>query len=228
MNKYQRFVLEQVKCCVSKDEEPSFDKMFVEFVNSKEEFEVRQDENYNIKKHFIHIRGAQIASVKVDGKSAALTNEEKKQYRIAVNFEKPAKEIEIEFADHICENLKLRLAFIEVDHQIYDSKVQAEINERIHPEHKTGIDLVNIYWDSVSYKVAYSQINLYVVATGERLIGKFKESETTFKSITGLAFGTYHYEIIEFDNDGKELARTNKISFNLTAPNYSGRHTVII
>lgn len=34
-----------------------------------------------------------------------------------------------------------------------------------------------------------------------------------FKSITGLAYGKYCYEIIEFDGDGTEIARTYKIEF---------------
>ena len=59
---------------------------------------------------------------------------------------------------------------------------------------------------------------------------KYKENEATFKSVTGLAFGTYLYEIIEFDKDGKEIARSGKIQFELKKPHYGGdgRHTVII
>ena len=36
------------------------------------------------------------------------------------------------------------------------------------------------------------------------------------------------YEIIETNKDGKELARSGKIYFDLVMPNYSGRHTVVI
>lgn len=232
MDKYQKFVLEHIACCVSINEELSFNASLAGFINSDGDFEIKQNENYNIKKHFIYFKdkGEQLSSVKIDGKAIgkAVINE-KKYLRAEVDFDKPAKEIKFEFADGICEPVVCKLKFIEVDHGIYDSKVQAEINASIKPEHKTGVDLVNIYWNLVSDAVAESQVNLYFVSsTGERLIGKYKESEATFKSVTGLAFGRYCYEIIETTKDAKELARTGKIYFDLVMPNYSGRHTVVI
>ena len=230
MDKYQKFVLEHIGCCVSVNEEFSFNTSLVDFINSNEEFEVKQNENYNIKKHYIYFKdnGDQLSSIKVDGKKAENFELNGKKYpRVEVNFDKPAKEITFEFADGICEPLTCKLKFVEVDHGIYDSKVQAEINASIKPEHKTGVDLVNIYWNLVSEKVELTQINLYAWTSEERLIAKYKETEATFKSVTGLAFGTYFYEIIEFDKDGKELARTGKIQFRLNKPDY-GENTVII
>ena len=76
--------------------------------------------------------------------------------------------------------------------------------------------MVNIYWDAVSDKVEEINIMLYsVTKETERLIAKYKQNEKIFKSITGLAFGDYKYEIVEFDKNGNELARTEKISFTL-------------
>ena len=80
----------------------------------------------------------------------------------------------------------------------------------------------------MSDNVETTQINLYFVSNNsERLISKFKESGAMFKSVTGLAFGTYRYEVIEFGKNGKELARTQKIEFKLSAPNYGRRQTVV-
>ena len=232
MDKYQKFVLEHISCNISINDEFSFNNSLAEFINSDGEFEVKQNENYNIKKHFIYFKdkGDQLSSVKIDGKAVVKVEiKEKKYIRAEVDFDKPAKEIKFEFADGICEPVVCKLKFVEVDHGIYDSKVQAEINASIKPEHKTGVDLVNIYWNLVSDAVVESQVNLFFVSsTGERLIGKYKESEVTFKSVTGLAFGRYCYEIIETNKDGKELARSGKIYFDLVMPNYSGRHTVVI
>ncbi len=232
MDKYQKFVLEHIGVCISVNEELSFSNNLSELVNSDGELEIKQNENYNIKKHFIYFKdkGEQIASIKVDGKATKPVEIDGRKYpRAEVDFDKPAKEIRFEFANGICEPLVCKLKFVEVDHGIYDSKVQAEINASIKPEHKTGVDLVNIYWNLVSDKVVESQVNLYFVSqTGERVIGKYKETEISFKSVTGLAFGRYCYEIIEFGKDGKELARTGKVYFDLVMPNYSGRHTVVI
>lgn len=232
MDKYQKFVLDHIGCCVSANEELSFNTSLAGFINADGEFEVKQNENYNIKKHFIYFKdkGEQLSSVKIDGKTAGSVElDGRKLIRAEVDFDKPAKEIKFEFADGICEPVVCKLKFIEVDHGIYDSKVQAEINASIKPEHKTGTDLVNIYWNLVSDAVVESQVNLFFVSsTGERLIGKYKESDVTFKSVTGLAFGRYCYEIIETNKEGKEVARSGKIYFDLVMPNYSGRHTVVI
>lgn len=232
MDKYQKFVLDHIACCVSVNEELSFNTNLSGFIDAEGEFEVKQNENYNIKKHFIYFKdkGEQLSSVKLDGKAVSKIEIDGKKYlRAEVDFDKPAKEIKFEFADGICEPVVCKLKFVEVDHGIYDSKVQAEINASIKPEHKTGVDLVNIYWNLVSEAVVESQVNLYFVSsTGERLIGKYKETEVTFKSVTGLAFGRYCYEIIETNKDGKEVARTGKVYFDLVMPNYSGRHTVVI
>ena len=238
MDKYQKFVLDRVVCFVKTEDNLEIESgkpSIVSFINEKDEFVVKQDENYNVKKHYILIGGTFVKAVELDGKKiSAKEAPEKSSFRgkayvVPVDFDNRAKELKICLADDLADPLTLKLVFEEVDHSIYDSKVQAEINASIKPEHKTGQDLVNIYWNLVSDKVELTQVNLYVLSNGERLIGKYKESESTFKSVTGLAYGTYLYEIIEFDKDGKEIARTGKIQFELKAPttNFNGRHVVI-
>ena len=239
MNKYQKFILERVVCYIKTDDNleiSSGKNPLVSYLNEKDEFVVKQDNNYNIKKHYILIGGSFVKSIELDGKK--INSKEAPQnspfygkaFVVPVDFDNRAQEIKLFFADDLEDPAVLKLHFVEADHSIYDGMVQAEINKKICAEHKTGTDLVNIYWNLVSDKVEYSQLNLYVCSNGERLIGKYKETEATFKSITGLAFGTYRYEIIEFDKDGKEIARTGKIDFTLSQPHYdgNGEYTVII
>lgn len=238
MDKYQKFILDRTVCFISANKEPDSNakkNSVTSFVNENGEFLVKQVENYNIKKHFILFSGVKLASVEIDGSACEVIDTPKhglldeKTIVVPVDFDKQAKQIKVSFPDGLAEPLALKFCFVETDHSIYDSKVQAEINQKICPEHKTGTDLVNIYWNLVSDEVETTQINLYFVSNNsERLISKFKESEAMFKSVTGLAFGTYRYEVIEFDKNGKELARTQKIEFRLIAPDYSGEHTVII
>lgn len=238
MDKYQKFILDRTICFISANKELDSNakkNSVTSFVNENGEFLVKQVENYNIKKHFILFSGVKLASVEIDGSACEVIDTPKhglldeKTIVVPVDFDKQAKQIKVSFPDALAEPLALKLCFVETEHSIYDSKVQAEINQKICPEHKTGTDLVNIYWNLVSDEVETTQINLYFVSNNsERLISKFKESEAMFKSVTGLAFGTYRYEVIEFDKNGKELARTQKIEFRLVAPNYSGRHTVVI
>ena len=239
MDKYQNFVLEKVVCFVTTSDNLEINnkkESAVSLANEKNELVIKQNENYNIKKHFILIGGTFIKSVELDGKKIAMKEAPEnsvfygKAFVVPVDFDNKAKELKLCLVDDLADPVTLKLIFEEVDHSIYDGKVQDEINKQICPEHKTGQDLVNIYWNLVSDKVELTQINLYILTNGERLIGKYKENEATFKSVTGLAFGTYLYEIIEFDKDGKEIARSGKIQFELKKPHYGGdgRHTVII
>ena len=145
---------------------------------------------------------------------------------VEVDFNNRIKELTIVYRD-VVDPITIPVEFIEADRSIYDAQVQKETNALIKPEHKTGNDLVNIYWNLVNDKVEIVKINLYSVSNNEtRLIGKYKEEEAMFKSITGLAYGKYCYEIIELDGAGNEVARTDKIEFTLSVPNYSGRNTV--
>lgn len=232
MDKYLKFILDRVSCAICVDvngETINGLNPLTQYINSNEEFEIKQNDDYNIKKHYVFIGGELFSSVKIDGKKVEVVElNPGKFYRVEVDFDNRAKELRLEFEDGLAEPTTFKLRFVEADHAIHDAKVQAQINESIKPEHKTGQDLVNIYWNLVSEKVALSQVNLYVCSDGERLVGRFKETEMTFKSVTGLAYGTYLYEIIEFDKDGKELARTGKIEFRLAKPVYggNGRHVV--
>ena len=102
MDKYQKFVLEHLGVCISVNEDLEFNKNLAELINSDGELEIRQNENYNIKKHFIYFKdkGEQLASIKIDGKTAGSIEINGRKYpRAEVDFDKPAKEIKFEFAD---------------------------------------------------------------------------------------------------------------------------------
>lgn len=231
MNKYQEFALTQTKYVVYEDAEGKRP------VNKKNEWAnassgkiiIKQSDNYNITKYYLRIDGYSIKAVIVNGKEADIRfTDSHPSPLIEVDFNNKIKEITIVYRD-VVEPIVLPVEFIETDINIYDEQIQREINAAIKPEHKTGNDLVNIYWNLVNDKVEVVKINLYAESNGEmRLIGRYKEEEAMFKSITGLAYGKFCYEIIEFDGVGNEVGRTEKISFILSAPNYGGKNTVTI
>ena len=233
MNKYQRFVISRIRGYLATDSNFNENKPLIEFLDDEDNLVITQDENYNIKNRNLMIMSNVIDHVELDGKriDPVKENDKRNDHYVIIpfNFDKRAKQLKLYFSNGITEDVILNIAFSEADHKIFDSKVQAEINEKIKPEHKTGNDLVNIYWNLVSDEVETTQINLYFVSGEERLIGKYKENGPMFKSITGLAFGTYRYEIIELGKNGEELARTKKIEFKISAPVYGGgKNTVII
>lgn len=157
---------------------------------------------------------------------------------LPVDFDNQIRNIRISSVSSIFNQIDLELEYVFADKKAYYAKKEAEdlakkeadqkeLNLRIKPEHKTGNDLVNIYWNLVNDKVEIVKINLYSISNNDtRLIGKYKEEEAMFKSITGLAYGKYCYEILELDGAGTEIARTDKIEFTLSVPNYGGRNTV--
>ena len=232
MNKYQEFILEKGFCCLSTDLDFKKIESLSAFVEN-DKFSIKQDDNYNIKKYNLLIVSHSIESIEIDGKKYEKNNLDFKNYDsyivIPLDFDDKVSKITFNFVNSIADPLTLSLNYIETDHSIFDSKIQKDINAKIKPEHKTGADLVNIYWNLVSDKVDKTVITLYLVTQSEdRIIAKYKETESMFKSITGLAYGNYKYEITEYDDKGNELARTEKISFRLSKPNYSGRKPVII
>lgn len=233
MNKYQKFVVERIRGYLATEMDFNSNKPLIEFLDENNNLLITQDENYNIKHRNLLLASTSISYVEIDGKRIDKINDDncklKNSVIIPFDFDKKSSKVTIHFMDDIVEPIDLGIRYIEVDHSIYDAKVQKEVNSRINPEHKTGNDLVNIYWDLVSERVSETRVILYSVSDGkERLIAKYKENEAAFKSITGLAFGNYKYEIIEFDEEGKELARTPKISFTIKAASSSGKPTIII
>lgn len=90
----------------------------------------------------------------------------------------------------------------------------------------TGVDLVNIYFQPCCDEYKYTEIALY---KENMLLAKYKvDEETFFKSIGGLAFGTYEFILKQFDKKNNIILETDKISFSISAPNYSGRRKITI
>ena len=224
MNKYQDFALKYTRYVVYEDENGKKTSNGLDaWLNASDgKITIQQSTNYNITKYYLRIDGYYIKSVVVNGKEVEIkfTDSSHPSPVVEVDFNNRIKELTIVYRD-VVEPITIPVEFIEADRSIYDAQVQKETNALIKPEHKTGNDLVNIYWNLVNDKVEVVKINLYSISNGDtRLIGKYKEEESMFKSITGLAYGKYCYEIIELDGSGKEVARTDKIEFTLSVPNY--------
>ena len=61
------------------------------------------------------------------------------------------------------------------------------------------------------------------------MLAKYKVDEGTFfKSISGLAYGTYEYVVKQYGKSDKLLLETAKIKFTINTPNYGGKPNIII
>lgn len=226
MNKYQKFILDKTLCFVSKDMTVCSKAYFNSFINDAGEFEVKQDENYNIKKHNIILSGLTISYVELDGIKYESTNFEKHSYFdnkmivIPVDFDNPAKELKIFFADNLADALSVKLKFIEADKGLYDAKMHdALIKERIKTANiktATGADLVNIYFQPCCEDYVRTEIVLF---KDNMMLAKYKiDEEAFFKSIGGLAYGKYTFVLKQFDKDSDALFETEHIEFTISSP----------
>lgn len=226
MNKYQKFILDRTLCFVSKDMTVGTKAYFNSFINNDGEFEVKQDENYNIKQHFIVLSGLTISLVELDGVKYESTNFEnhslfdKKMIVIPVDFDTPAKDLKIYFCDDLADSISIKLRFIAADKVAYDEKMLGElIKQRIKAANikvSTGADLVNIYFQPCCDNYVRSEIVLY---KDNMMLAKYKiDEETFFKSIGGLAYGKYTFVLIQLDKDSNTLFKTEHIEFTISSP----------
>lgn len=236
MNKYQKFLLNYCRAYVKTDY--NFDKNVpvLDLIDDNKYLIINQDDNYNIKTRNLMLVSDSILYIEVDNVKYLRGNKPELRINssyiyiiVPFDFDKKANEITFHFVDDLADPLTLNLKYVEADHSIYDSKVQAKLNEQIKPEHKTGADLVNLYWNYVAESTNV-KINLYSISNeGERLIAKYNEREVMFKSIMGLAYGKYCYEIIEYDDNGNTIALTQHMPFEIKKPiNGNGKPTIII
>lgn len=230
MNKYQKFILDKTLCFVSKDMTAGSKAYFNSFINNNGEFEVKQDENYNIKQHFIVLSGLTVSFVELDGIRYESTNFEnhtlfnKKMIAIPVDFDKPAKELKLYFVDNFADALSIKLKFVAADKGLYDAKMHdALIKERTKTANirvSTGADLVNIYFQPCCDDYVRTEIVLF---KDNMMLAKYKiDEETFFKSIGGLAYGKYTFVLKQFDKDSNALFETEHIEFTISSPKPQG------
>ena len=164
-----------------------------------------------------------------------------KVFSIIIDFNKRIDCVIIKFHHNIADNLEITFAYQEADREKYEIK-QAELankalRERAAVKHSPGEALVNIYFQPCSDEYDHTEISLFIPekTKRERVPGPYGPRDKTtvltwtmimrspiekgmfFKSITGLAYGTYAYRVKQFDRNGKVILETEHIEFELRA-----------
>jgi hypothetical protein len=197
--------------------------------------EIKQDDDITITKYPLTFKAVDLVitdvSIIVGGKSETqhFTLEEidgkivrERLYNIVLDFENRIDTIEFKFHDNFADPLRINVIYIEADKAAYHAKQeslkQAELIAAMNVSHRTGLDLVNIYWQYASPEVEITKIDLYVKEENERMkIASYNcDNETMFKSIGGLAFGDYEYQLAQFKKDKHLVAHTPFIPFRLS------------
>lgn len=159
-------------------------------------------------------------------------------YIVPIDFDDKADKLKITFVNNIADEYVIELKFVEADKDLYYQRQEADrkVNmlQSAQIKHSTGTDLINIYFQPCCSDYEYTEIYLYIpqdyVTVGGphgpvkkpsswQLFKKCKiPSEDFYKSINGLAYGTYAYVIKQFDKKDNLLLETEYIEFSLKAP----------
>ena len=141
-------------------------------------------------------------------------------FSVILDFEKRVEKVKLTFADNIVDDYIFSVQYVEADKDFYYQKQAEEHKAKLlsaaQIKHSTGADLVNIYFQPCCIQYAKTEIVLYKATM---MLAKYKvEEETFFKSISGLAPGTYSYVIKQYDKKDDLLMETEHFEFQIQNP----------
>lgn len=240
MDKYQKYLMNMARSYFAyiNEKEKNIVKCY-----TNDKIMITQDEDITVGGYFLYIanksfervfaiKGEQQIALKAefDPIMSSKSSGEQRRFFLPLSFDNRIESIKIVFNNNLADDLIIPVIYVEANKEKYYAKVAQEQNAKLlakaQIKHATGADLVNIYFQPCSDDYFSTTIILY---QGNMLMAKYKiDPEVFFKSISGLAYGEYSYEVIQYDKDGNELMRTDKIRFSISRPNYGGKPVVRI
>lgn len=201
---------------------------------------IQEEDIFSIQYEFVLKANVNIASCSyfLDGEWKEASKKGESNFYVLLDMEHRVEQIKIVFRDNLADAYVFRVGYVEADKELYyqkqEEKKKAERVAAAQIKHSTGLDLVNIYFQPCCSDYEYTEIYLYIPQDYETVGGPygpvkkpsswqlFKKckvsSEDFYKSISGLAYGTYAYVVKQFDKKGDLLLETEYIEFSLKAP----------
>lgn len=187
--------------------------------------------------YFLNDKWCKASSVKADtllSWSDRFVDMAKKGYKfycVDLCFDNRVTSIRFEYKNNIVEPYELKVNYQEASKDEYYRKVVAqqrkELLQKMSLQCKTGDALVNFFWQIARDDVKKVRVELFL--DNQQLIMKSDmNTDVLFKSIQGLAYGLYYYRVSQLNDKDEVVVESDLLSFKLSAPNYSGRHTVVI
>ena len=218
MNKYQKYFLKEdayIDCfALGSDINCSLDRTLQNGV-----VRIKQNEDISIKEYTLASRHPF---------DYLCENEWRKSYKMenrvwqiakfdcAVPIEKVRFLVDNEFVEALEINIEYEFADVEAYDKKQEQKRKNDLIEKASIKHSTGADLVNIYFQPCSSDYIRTEIALY---RDGLMLSKYKvDEESFFKSIGGLAYGTYSFIVKQFDKSDNLLLETEHIEFTVKAP----------
>ena len=218
MNKYQKYFLKEdayIDCfALGSDINCSLDRTLENGV-----VRIKQNEDISIKEYTLASRYP--FDYLCENEWRKSSKMENRVWQIAkfdwsVPIEKVRFLVDNEFVEALEINIEYEFADVEAYNKKQEQKRKNDLIERASIKHSTGADLVNIYFQPCSSDYIRTEIALY---RDGLMLAKYKvDEESFFKSIGGLAYGTYSFIVKQFDRNDNLLLETEYIEFTLKSP----------
>ena len=244
MNKYQIAILENqdVKAFYACTSVKNSTVLAAGFDYDNDTYALIQEEDiFSTTYEFVVKANSNIESCEYYCNGAWIAAEKKADnFVIILDFEKRAEKVKFTFADNIADDYIFKVSYTEADKDLYYQKQEADRKANLlaaaQIKHSTSSDLINIYFQPCCDKYEYTEILLYIPQeenfkgwTGDgrkvveilswSMIKKCKVSpEDFYKSINGLAPGTYSYVIKQYDKKDELLMETEHFEFRIQKP----------
>ena len=218
MNKYQKYFLKEdayIDCfALGSDINCSLDRTLENGV-----VRIKQNEDISIKEYTLASRYPFDYLCENEWrKSSKMENRvwQIAKFDWAVPIEKVRFLVDNEFVEALEINIEYEFADVEAYNKKQEQKRKNDLIEKASIKHSTGADLVNIYFQPCSSDYIRTEIALY---RDGLMLAKYKvDEESFFKSIGGLAYGTYSFVVKQFDKNDNLLLETEHIEFTVKAP----------
>ena len=218
MNKYQKYFLKEdayIDCfALGSDINCSLDRTLENGV-----VRIKQNEDISIKEYTLASRYP--FDYLCENEWRKSSKMENRVWQIAkfdwsVPIEKVRFLVDNEFVEALEINIEYEFADVEAYNKKQEQKRKNDLIEKASIKHSTGADLVNIYFQPCSSDYIRTEIALY---RDGLMLAKYKvDEESFFKSIGGLAYGTYSFIVKQFDKSDNLLLETEHIEFTIKAP----------
>ena len=214
MNKYQKSLLTETSCSMRHCEEN---------VWTGEKFFFKQNEDITLKDYVLCISNPSIEAVfAMEGDTQTPFEKKEGKFCFFVDFDHKIDGIKIVFQNGLADDLIVPVEYVEADKEAYYAQKEKERKDALLAAASikcaTGADLVNIYFQPCCKEYGRTEIALY---RDNQMLAKYKVDEDSFfKSIGGLAYGTYSFILKQFDKAGKTILETTPMLFTI----HNSRH----
>ena len=214
------------------------------FNESADTFNITQDEDITKTQYYLIIDMEYVESNMFEGIFAHKDNQwvevpcVNKQYRILVDFHDKTDAIKFSFVNKIANDYILKVTYTEADKEKYYAKLEQTRKDGLlaaaEIKVSTGADLVNIYFQPCCDEYDHTEIKLFVPKDYVTVGGPYgpvqKPScwsvikkcdvpvDDFYKSVNGLACGTYAFILKQFDKNNQLLLETDYIEFSIEKP----------